>query len=94
MREVQYVYADKRIGGELYKHLRCQKKRRKRYGSYDFRGRIHARKGIELRSEAVDLRERLGDWEVDTMIGKNHRGVLVQDSPTSRAAPLEEMFVG
>ena len=73
----QYVYADKRGGGELYKHLRCQKKRRKRYGSYDFRGKIPARRGIEVRSEVVDLRERLGDWEVDTMIGKNHRGVLL-----------------
>ena len=73
----QYVYADKRIGGELHKHLRCQKKRRKRYGSYDFRGRIPARKGIEMRSDAVELRERLGDWEVDTMIGKSHRGVLL-----------------
>lgn len=73
----QYVYADKRIGGELYKHLRCQKKRRKRYGSYEFRGRIPARRGIETRSEDVDMRERLGDWEVDTIIGKSHRGVLL-----------------
>jgi IS30 family transposase len=73
----QHVYADKQFGGELYKHLRCQKKRRKRYGSYDFRGRIPARRGIETRSEAVDTRERLGDWEVDTMIGKSHRGALL-----------------
>jgi len=76
----QYVYTDKRIGGELYKHLRCQKKRRKRYGSYDFRGRIPARRGIETRSETVYMRERLGDWEVDTMIGKGHRGVLLTAS--------------
>lgn len=76
----QYVYADKCSGGELYKHLRCQKKRRKRYGSYDFRGRIPARRGIETRSETVDMRERLGDWEVDTMIGKGHRGVLLTAS--------------
>jgi IS30 family transposase len=31
----QYIYADKRQGGDLHKHLRCQKKRRKRYDSYD-----------------------------------------------------------
>jgi IS30 family transposase len=30
-----------------------------------------------MRPEAVELRERLGDWEVDTMIGKSHHGVLV-----------------
>lgn len=73
----QYVYADKRRGGDLYKHLRCQKKRRKRYSSYERRGRIPARKGIEMRPEVVDLRNRLGDWEVDTIIGKGHQGVLV-----------------
>src|SRR5699024_11854618 len=28
-----YIYADKRLGGELHRHLRCQKRRRKRYGS-------------------------------------------------------------
>ena len=73
----QYVYADKRAGGILYKHLRCQKRRRKRYGQYDRRGIIPARKSIEARPEAVDLRERLGDWESDTIIGKRHRGALV-----------------
>lgn len=73
----QHVYADKRAGGGLYKHLRCQKKRRKRYGSNDYRGRIPARRGIETRPEVVASRERLGDWEVDTVIGKGHQGVLV-----------------
>ena len=29
----QYILADKLTGGDLYRHLRCQKKRRKRYGS-------------------------------------------------------------
>jgi len=33
----QYIYADKRAGGDLHKHLRCQKKRRNRYGSYSLR---------------------------------------------------------
>lgn len=73
----QYIYADKRTGGTLYKHLRCQKKRRKRYGQYDRRGQIPARKSIDERPEAVDLRERLGDWESDTIIGKGHQGALV-----------------
>ena len=73
----QYIYADKRAGGTLHKHLRCQKKRRKRYGKYDRRGTIPARKSIEVRPETVDLRERLGDWESDTIIGKGHQGALV-----------------
>jgi IS30 family transposase len=73
----QYVYADKRAGGTLHKHLRCQKKRRKRYGQYDRRGIIPGRKSIETRPEAVDLRERLGDWESDTIIGKGHQGAIL-----------------
>jgi IS30 family transposase len=73
----QYVYADKRAGGTLHKHLRCQKKRRKRYGQYDRRGIIPARKSIEMRPEAVDSRERLGDWESDTIIGKGHQGAVL-----------------
>jgi len=73
----QYVYADKRAGGTLHKHLRCQKKRRKRYGKYDRRGIIPARKSIEVRPEAVDLRGRLGDWESDTIIGKKHQSAML-----------------
>ena len=36
----QHIYRDKHNGGTLWKHLRCQKKRRKRYGSYEKRGQI------------------------------------------------------
>ena len=73
----QYVYVDKRVGGDLWKHLRCQKKRRKRPGSYDRRGKIPNRKSIDERPEVVAQRTRLGDWEVDLMLGKDHQGALV-----------------
>jgi len=73
----QYIYADKRQGGDLHKHLRCQKKRRKRYGSYDRRGRIANQVSIDERPEIVGERSRVGDWEGDTVIGKNHKGALV-----------------
>ena len=36
----QRVYADKRQGGLLWKQLRCQKQRKKRYGKLDRRGII------------------------------------------------------
>jgi IS30 family transposase len=39
----QYILMDKHAGGDLHRHLRCQKKRRKRYGSYDRRGKIKNR---------------------------------------------------
>lgn len=59
--------------GTPHRHLRSQKKRRKRYGKYDRRGQIPARTSIEERPEVGDRRERLGDWEVDTVIGKASR---------------------
>jgi IS30 family transposase len=73
----QYIYADKRAGGTLYKHLRCQKKRRKRLGGQDRRGKISERVSIEDRPEIVDQRCRLGDWEVDLIFGKRRQGAVV-----------------
>ena len=73
----QYVLRDKRAGGDLHTHLRCQKPRRKRYGTYDRRGKLPNRKSIEERPAVVERRSRIGDWELDTIIGKNHSGVLV-----------------
>ena len=82
----QYVLADKHAGGRLYRHLRCQKKRRKRYGSYDRRGKLPHRVSIEERPVIVDKRQRIGDWEVDTIVGKGHRQAIV--SLTERKSRL------
>jgi len=73
----QYVYADKRRGGDLHAHLRCQKRRRKRYGSNERRGQIRGRVSIDERPEIVEERSRTGDWEVDTVIGKPGGPVLL-----------------
>ena len=73
----QYIYADQRSGGNLYQYLRCQKVRRKRYGTYDRRGCIPNQVSIDDRPAIVDSKRRFGDWEGDTVIGKNHRGALV-----------------
>ena len=74
----QHLYADKLAGGDLWQHLRCQKPRRKRYASgQERRGTIRNRVSIDERPEIVEQRARIGDWEGDTMIGKNHQGILV-----------------
>ena len=73
----QYVLADKRAGGDLHTHLRCQKKRRKRYGGYDRRGKLPNRISIDQRPDIVAQRERLGDWEVDTVLGRGRREAIV-----------------
>ena len=75
----QYVYSDKLRGGDLHGHLRqSQRKRRKRYaGSKGTRGELKNRISIDERPPIVDERCRIGDWEIDTIIGKNHKGALV-----------------
>ena len=65
-----YIYQDMRDGGDLHTHLRCQKKRRKRYGSYSRRGQLKNRVSIDERPFVVDLKHRIGDWEADTVTGK------------------------
>ena len=73
----QYVYADYRAGGPLYKHLRSQKKRRKRLRGQDRRGQLSGRRSIEERPAIVEDRSRIGDWEVDTIIGRHHQQAIV-----------------
>ena len=74
----QLVYKDKALGGDLYTHLRvASKPYRKRYGSYDRRGRIKNRTCIEQRPEVVERRNRIGDWEGDTVMGKGRKSALL-----------------
>ncbi|CAH1386403.1 HTH_38 domain-containing protein [Candidatus Nitrotoga sp. M5] len=74
----QHLYTDKRNGGDLHRHLRSHKPRRKRYASgQERRGMITNRVSIDERPEIVDQKTRMGDWEGDTVIGKNHKGGLV-----------------
>jgi IS30 family transposase len=74
----QHILNDKTKGGTLYRHLRLShKKRRKRYGSHDRRGQIKGRVSIDERPAIVDARERIGDWEINTIIGKQHKGALL-----------------
>ena len=74
----QYLLYDKRNGGQLYKNLRqSHRKRKKRYGSHERRGQIPNRVSIDKRPEVVDTRRRIGDWEADTIIGRNHKGAMV-----------------
>jgi len=73
----QHILADQQADGKLYTHLRQHGKRRKRYGMYDRRGNLPNRVSIEERPEVVQRRERLGDWEIDTLVGKGQRGALV-----------------
>jgi IS30 family transposase len=74
----RYIWADKWAGGTLYRHLRgAQKRRRKRYGRYDSRGRLAGKRPITARPVAVATRMQVGHWEVDTMLGAGQAGPCV-----------------
>jgi IS30 family transposase len=74
----QRILDDKNEGGILYTHLRCKKKRKKRYGSgKSFRGTIPNRVDIDQRPTIVDSRKRTGDWEGDTIIGAHDGGPVI-----------------
>ena len=75
----QHIWYDKAQSGMLYKRLRIggTKQRRKRRNSRDMRGTIKNRVGIEERPDIVERKIRIGDWEGDTVVGKNHQGALV-----------------
>lgn len=74
----QRILEDKEAGGDLYLHLRCKKKRKKRYGSArSVRGVIPNRVDIDQRPAIVDSRRRIGDWEGDTIIGSHTGGAVI-----------------
>ena len=73
-----HIWADKQAGGGLYTHLRRQgKKYDKRRNGKSTRGQIKNRVSIDDRPKVVEDKSRIGDWEIDTVIGKGHSGALV-----------------
>ena len=74
----EFIAQDKEQGGELFKKLRiASKPYRKQYGKPDYRGKIQGRVSIEQRPELVNKKERYGDWEADTIVGKGHQGAVL-----------------
>lgn len=73
----QRILQDQQAGGRLYKCLRCQKRRKKRYGKPDRRGSIRNRVSISERPAEVETREEVGHWEGDLVMGTGHQGALV-----------------
>lgn len=72
----QHVRADKRNGGELYKHMRHKLKNRSRpvSGKHET---IKNKVSIDHRPEIVDNKGRFGDWEIDLIVGENNKGAMV-----------------
>ncbi len=74
----RHVRADRKSGGQLYLLLRRRgKKPNWKGGRHAGRGHIPGRVDISERPAVAEAKERVGDWEADTIIGKGHGGALV-----------------
>jgi IS30 family transposase len=75
----QHVWENKKAGGDLYTHLRRQSRKYQRRGcnGKTSRGQIRNRISIDARPASVDEKNDVGHWEIDTVIGKGHSGVLI-----------------
>ena len=67
-----HIWRDETKGGSLHTHLRGARKHcRKRYRSYDSRGRLAGKRLIGQRAASIETRLRSGHWEIDTMMGSS-----------------------
>lgn len=74
----KHIWKDKHAGGMLHKHLRHHgKKYNKRSSGKAGRGCIPNRIDITERPAIVEQKNRIGDWEGDTIIGAKHQGAIV-----------------
>ena len=72
----KFIYAERK---DLVKYLRCQKgKYRRRYGTKirEEQREMLKKRRIDKRPEIVEKRERIGDWEGDTIVGSNKQHIL------------------
>lgn len=70
----RHIRKDTKNGGFLYKNLR---RKNKKYTCKGQRTVIQERIGIKQRPLIVDQKARIGDFEADTIIGKDHKGAII-----------------
>jgi IS30 family transposase len=77
VRIYQFIEQNKQQGGDLFTHLRFYHTghRRAKYGSKS-KGRIKDRTSISQREKIVDDKIRIGDWEIDTIVGASKKGAI------------------
>ena len=74
----RHIHADRAEGGSLYTHLRVMTKNlRKRYGTYDSRGRLAGKRHITTRPAGATNRSRIGHWEGDTVHGSTQHNACI-----------------
>lgn len=72
------IHQDRKQGGSLFRYLRRKCKRyNRRPNPLAGRGCIPHRKDIDERPGIVDKKKRLGDIELDTIVGAQRKGAIV-----------------
>lgn len=74
----RYIWRDRAEGGTWYRQLRqATKRRRKRYGRYDSRGRLAGKRMIDERPKHILNRQEIGHWEADTVLGRGSKHCIL-----------------
>jgi len=71
------IYGNHQEMGIYKQYLRQKQKKRRRKGVKQKRGGIPNRVGIENRPKIAEMKTEIGHWESDTVIGRNHSGIVV-----------------
>lgn len=89
----KFILEDQENGGNLWRNLRRSRRvRKKRFPSEDRRGKIQDARPISKRPKKADKRKKVGHWERDLMVGKNHKSaVLVITDRKSRFNKLRKL---
>ena len=73
-----HIAQDKIRGGRLWQHLRiAAKPYRKRRGSIWTKGKVPDRTDIGNRPDIINRKQRIGDWEADTVVGLGQESALL-----------------
>jgi IS30 family transposase len=73
----KHIWENKRRGGHLWLFLRQRLRYRKRYGRYEKRGRVDGKRHISERPRAAETRNKVGHWEMDTVLGTGDQHCVV-----------------
>ncbi len=74
----RWIWSDPQRAGRFRPFLRIARKpRRKPYGKPSRQGQILGKRSIDERPQEANERQRLGDWEGDTIVGKGRKGYLL-----------------
>jgi IS30 family transposase len=70
----QYVEKDRQENGELSNHMRRGKYS---FAPREYKGKIKNRITIDQRPDIINERKRLGDFEIDLIVGPKNRGAIL-----------------